>query len=482
MRRDKKIELKLLATLAMKPSIIFDVDNILITRDDFAYEISRCIYDAVSTLAQSCDSIDPVLLEETVAKMFPQFYETHGESISPLLRKLFKIKPVNNIDEYIRIIITSSVKKKSQRYLKRTSSAVAHMTDHNEIRSYLEQEHTLFGADQLKDSEIICLGDRYESFVDSRKKLIEEGKKITISTGYREYDEALGGGLRRKNLDIVAARAKVGKSIWGLNLSRNVSSQDIPVLYLDTELDEETQMSRLLSIMSEVPIKQLETGNFFDDKNYVQRVEDTRKAFDNLPIDYIPIPGWNIAQQESLMRSWMIRRVGKDEDGRANDAVIILDYLKIMDPSELRGGMQEHALLGLYLSRLHDLCKKLDVNMHVLAQRNRSGIDEEHEGTIAGTDKFTWFGDSISFLILRRWEELKADYEDDEEDYDEDEPYNTRMKVVLARHGPGNKGDESIAMYSDINNPNMSKGSITAKLEEHGLIRNSKKTKKRNKK
>ena len=71
---------------------------------------------------------------------------------------------------------------------------------------------------------------------------------IGISTGFPAYDEAIGGGLRRKCVDLVAARPKVGKSMFGDAVAMHVSKNlGIPVLVLDTEMSKEDHLNRMLA-------------------------------------------------------------------------------------------------------------------------------------------------------------------------------------------------------------------------------------------
>ena len=78
---------------------------------------------------------------------------------------------------------------------------------------------------------------------------------------------AIGGGLRRKCVDLVAARPKVGKSMFGDAVAMHVASNlNIPVLVLDTEMSKEDHYNRILANLSGVEINKIATGKFSENE------------------------------------------------------------------------------------------------------------------------------------------------------------------------------------------------------------------------
>ena len=107
------------------------------------------------------------------------------------------------------------------------------------------------------------LGEGVEEYLD----FLMENKcdQIGVPTGFARYDAAIGGGLRRKCVDLVSARPKVGKSVFADNVALNVANQGVPVLMLDTEMSKEDHLNRIISNLSGVPINEVATGSFTDD-------------------------------------------------------------------------------------------------------------------------------------------------------------------------------------------------------------------------
>ena len=68
-------------------------------------------------------------------------------------------------------------------------------------------------------------------------------------------------------MDLVAARPKVGKSMFGDAVALHVTQNlDIPVLMLDTEMSKEDHLNRMLANLSGVDINRISTGKFAETK------------------------------------------------------------------------------------------------------------------------------------------------------------------------------------------------------------------------
>ena len=90
---------------------------------------------------------------------------------------------------------------------------------------------------------------------------------IGISSGFPRFDKAIGGGFRRKCVDLIAARPKVGKSMFADNVALHIAGKlKIPVLMLDTEMSKEDHVNRLLANLSDIEINEIATGGFSKSK------------------------------------------------------------------------------------------------------------------------------------------------------------------------------------------------------------------------
>lgn len=280
-----------------------------------------------------------------------------------------------------------------------------------------------------------------EYFDDLEKNPIEQ---IGISTGMPIYDKAIGGGLRAGSVNVIASRAKVGKSSLALNVALHIGKLGVPILYLDSEMSKEDSWNRMIASVAEINIEDIESGKynrFLTQKNKVDKAID---ELNKLPIYYQSIAGQPLENQVSFIKRWIITDVGLNKNGQAKPCVVIYDYLKLMNEEEGKG-YQEYQAIGFLMTSLVNFCKKYNFPILSYIQTNRDGISKEDSSTISQSDRVLWFCSSLSIFKKKEPEEIEADgYEHG----------NRKLIVTDCRYGPGlTAGD-----YINFNfNTNMSK-------------------------
>ena len=266
---------------------------------------------------------------------------------------------------------------------------------------------------------------------------------IGVSSGMKRYDLAIGGGFRRKCVDLIAARPKVGKSVFADNVAIHVAKSGTPVLMLDTEMSKEDHQNRMLAHISDIPINDVSTGKFTNRKSDCERVELAAKSIEAIPYDYISIAGRPFEQTISLMKRWIIQRVGYDENGRINDCLIIYDYLKLMTADSITSNIQEYQALGFQITSLHNFCVVYDCPCLSFVQLNRDGITKETTDVVSGSDRLIWLCTSFSIFKNKS---------DDEIAEDSVENGNKKLVPIVARHGAGlDDGDYiNVSMMGEV--------------------------------
>jgi len=260
---------------------------------------------------------------------------------------------------------------------------------------------------------------------------LEENRSemLGISSGFPRFDKSIGGGFRRKCVDLIAARPKVGKSMFADNVALHIAGKlNIPVLLLDTEMSKEDHINRLLANISDTEINEIATGQFTKSKGSKERVSQAAEQIKNIPYDYITIAGKSFEETISAMRRWVVKTVGFDENGRTNPCMIIYDYLKLMHSEQISDGMKEFQVLGFQITQLHNFTVQYDVPCLSFVQLNRDGITKETTDVVSGSDRLIWL--CSSFTIFKR----KSD-----EEIAEDNGISGNRKIVpvVARHGAG---------------------------------------------
>jgi replicative DNA helicase len=296
----------------------------------------------------------------------------------------------------------------------------------NEIIQILENPVTDFLREDDGGDVPEKIGNGLQDYVE----FLSENKCdiIGIPTGFNKYDEAIGGGLRRKCVDLVAARPKVGKSVFADNVALNVASKGVPVLMLDTEMSKEDHLHRLIANISGVPINEIATGKFASDQDKNQKVLESIKKIENIPYCYISVAGKPFDQILNLIKRWVMQEVKLDERGKTNNCLIIYDYLKLMSSNSITNNIQEYQALGFQITSLHNLCVKLDIPCLSFVQLNRDGITKESTDAVSGSDRLIWLCTSFSIFKVKSQEELA-----------EDGPKagNRKLVPIVSRHGAG---------------------------------------------
>lgn len=295
-------------------------------------------------------------------------------------------------------------------------------------------ENVIFDFTSLFDDESdlkpIPIGEGIAEYVDY---LIENPGDISgLSTGYEEFDSAIGGGLL-PGVTMIGARAKVGKTTLSVNIAKNVAEQEIPVLYLDTEMVETGKYRdislKLLGMISGVDINDIKSGQMVEDPEKVAKVREASKWIeDHKNFSRISIAGKSFEDQLYVIRRWIQSEVGLNPDGSAKDCLIIYDYLKLMDTAGINESVKEFQMLGMMMTALQNMAIRYAIPIISFTQLNRDGLDGEHAGVVAGSDRITWFCTAFCIFKYKSREEIETDGP---------EMGNRKMVVVLSRYGPG---------------------------------------------
>ena len=284
-----------------------------------------------------------------------------------------------------------------------------------------------------KKTEII--GEDIDDYIEFLSENVSDN--VGIPTGFPRYDAAIGGGLRRKCVDLIAARPKVGKSMFGDAVAMNVSNLGIPVLMLDTEMSKEDHLNRMLANVSGVDINKISTGKFTENPLEKEKVEKAAEKLKEIPYHYISIAGQPFENILAIMRKWIYQHVGFDEAGVTNDCLIVYDYLKLMGSEGISSSMQEYQVLGFQITQLHNFMVKYDVPCLSFVQLNRDGITKESTDVVSGSDRLIWLCTSFSIFKMKSEEEVAED---------RIENGNRKLVPVVSRHGEGLDDGDYVSM------------------------------------
>ena len=408
-----------------------DIDDI-ITVDTFTLEENQILYACVKKVLDNSDTVDlPSILSAANDLGLDSWFENQISGSH--------IKAMSSVDIGLENVRHHAVKLKKLEIARQISlQAKQIITDISDVTGdetvdeiinvaeapIFELSSSLNGSVEEKP---LVLGDEVEDYI----RHLEENPSdiLGLSSGFAKYDAAIGGGFRRKCVDLIAARPKVGKSMLAGNVGLHIAGTlGIPVLYLDTEMSKEDHMNRLIAKNSGVNINDIAAGTFAKNSGTRERVRQAVEKLKDAPLSYIAIAGKPFEETLSIMRRWIIKNVGYDENGRVNDCMIIYDYLKLMTSDKINNNMQEFQVLGFQITERHNFCVKYDCPCLSFVQLNRDGITKESTDVVSGSDRLIWLCSSFSIFKRKSDEEIAED---------QGESGNRKLIPIESRHGPG---------------------------------------------
>lgn len=337
---------------------------------------------------------------------------------------------VDNVRKFAAKIRKLEIARLLRKQLELTQDKILEVTGTEPISSIIGlAEDSIFNFTSLlndTDSGPEIIG----STVDEYIKALEDNKvdQVGIPTGFPVYDQAIGGGLRKGTINVIGARPKTGKTLLSDNMGRNVAKLGIPVLNMDTEMNKEDHINRILAMMSEIEINTIETGKFSESPDKKNKLIKAAKELKELKLYHKSIAGKPFEDQLAIMRRWLVKDVGLNDDGTAKDCVIFYDYLKLMDSAGISQDMKEYQVLGFMMTSLHNFAVRYKVPIVAFIQLNRDGITKESTDSASGSDRIIWLCSNFSIFKRKSDEEIAEDGPDGG---------NRKLIPLISRHGGG---------------------------------------------
>lgn len=186
-----------------------------------------------------------------------------------------------------------------------------------------------------------------------------EAKVKTLSTGLRDLDAKLGGGMRPGQLIVVAGRPAMGKTAIALGVAESAAHVGGATLFFSQEMPGEELANRSLSRASGLSLDKILDGRKFEsDEEWNRLTAGTVKVSEmEVLVDEQPA----LSLQEIRARARMAKR-------RYGLGLIVIDYLGLMADGE---GNTRNEKVGANSRGLKALAKQMEVPVVLLAQLNR---------------------------------------------------------------------------------------------------------------
>jgi len=347
-------EQALLGSILIDSRCVTDVIG-LVQAEDFYLKQNRQIYEAVYTMFNFSQSIDPVTVLEKLREL--GYYE---DNTRDYVMQLMQITPTAaNAVRYANIV-------KEKAMLRGLGDASAEISDMvysqkgtpSEILEAAEKRIYALRKGERSDS-LEHIGVTMHKVFDRLTELSQSDSAIPgLSTGMMDLDKQING-LNKSDLVLLAARPAMGKTAFALNVCLNVAKKyNKTVAMFSLEMSREQLAMRLLSIESFVDGKKLATGKLTEDE--WSKISMAAGALSQTDIRVDDNPAITVAEMNAKCR-----RV-------ENLGLVIIDYLQLMNGSGYGKGGDSRVNVVSEISRsLKIMAKELNVPVVCLSQLSR---------------------------------------------------------------------------------------------------------------
>ncbi len=352
----KEAEQSVIGAMLMDRDVISDTADML-TGDDFYYRQYGVMFEAMKSLYREGEPVDMVTLTDRLKQ------NGVGEDVAgpAQIAEIMQAVPTAvNAKNYAKIVQDNSLLRRLIKLcedVEKDSYLAADKVEN--ILGNTEQEIFKLVQSMSGSKDFVPMSTIVVDVLNRIEEAAKKGGKITgIPTGFIDLDEKLAG-LHGGELIIVAARPRMGKTAFALNIVQYLAvKKHIPCAVFSLEMTKQDLVARLLSIGSQVDSGNIKLGNMPDEdwERILWGSEELAKA----PIYIDDNSAINLSEFRSKCRKL------KQNHGIQ---LIVLDYLQLMNSANKVESRQN--FIADVSRSLKTLAKELDVPIIALSQLNR---------------------------------------------------------------------------------------------------------------
>ena len=328
----------------------------IVKPEDFYLQQNREIFEAVYTMFNFSETIDPVTVLEKMREM-----GTHRDNSRDYILQLMEITPTAaHAARYANI-----VKDKAMlRGLGQAATDIGEMVydgvgTPGEMLESAEKKIYALRKGERGDS-LEHIGTILHKVFDNLTELSQSDSAIPgLSTGLRDLDMKING-LNKSDLILVAARPAMGKSALALNIGVNVAKKyNKTVAIFNLEMSREQLALRLLASEGFLELQKLATGKLSEEEWNKLCMASAALSQTDIRIDDNPTV--TVADINAACRRL------------DNLGLVVIDYLQLMNGSGYgKGGDNRVTVVGEISRSLKIMAKELNVPVVCLSQLSRA--------------------------------------------------------------------------------------------------------------
>ena len=347
-------EQAVLGSILIDSRCLSDVIGIL-RAEDFYLEQNRQIYNAIYTMFNFSQTIDPVTVLDKMKEL-----GVYNDTSRDYLLQLMEITPTAaNAVRYANIVRDKAMLRGLADAATDISQIVQEQVGTpSEILEVAEKKIYALRKGERGDS-LEHIGTTLHKVYDRLTELSESDSAIPgLSTGMQDLDVKING-LNKSDLLLLAARPAMGKTAFALNLCLNVAKKyKQTVAMFSLEMSREQLAMRLLSIESFIDGQKMATGKLTEEEWTKLGMASSSLSQTDIRVD--DNPAITVAEMNAKLRRL------------DNLGLVIIDYLQLMTGSGYGKTAENRVNVVSDISRsLKIMAKELNVPVVCLSQLSR---------------------------------------------------------------------------------------------------------------
>ncbi len=259
-----------------------------------------------------------------------------------------------NIARHAAIVRDKAIKRGLIRFGRDVAEYAAGLQEASEMIDHATSQLEKLAQARMRIEPTLAADDLTSHIEELQRR--ESGEVRAIPTGYPAVDDKLNGGIRRGELIVLAARPKMGKTAFALNVACNVSV-DHSALVLSMEMPKSQLHDRNLASLGHIPLEHLLKPAMMTDGDWA-----------GLTNAMVKIGGMKLHQDDQAgLRLIDVRMKAKAVKRKRGLDLLVVDYLQLMEGD----GDNRNAQIEGITRGLKTLAKELGIGIILLSQLNR---------------------------------------------------------------------------------------------------------------
>lgn len=386
-----------------------------LTSSMFFENVHQSIYSAIIEMVQANQAVDIITVAENldskskliqiggIAYLGSLIQNSHGSA---------------NIKRYAEII--------QEKHIERLLDTVI-----DEIRTDLLANGDIYKKLNRAQAKLMAISEKSEGsapqfvadVLPSRMDRIDDafnGKIKMLSTGLKDLDGMLGGGMENGSLVIVAASSSMGKTSLAVQLAEAIQTKEGVALVFTIEMVNGMIVDRIISAKSKIPSTKLRTGRL-DDEDW-----------DRLIHSVDAIKQLNMMVDDSTSTLNAMRATSRTIKRKHGLNCIVVDYIGLMlsEEDNTKRDTREQEISNITRG-LKGLAKELGIPVIALSQLNRKVADRANKRPVMSDLR-------DSGAIEQDADVIMLIYRDDY--YNSDSEYKGMAEINIAKNRNGATG------------------------------------------